>query len=562
MLSTDKEHIAFLTQYLKEHSINQVVISPGSRNAPIVTAFCAHPGIETFTIHDERAAAFTALGMAEASGKPVVLTCTSGSALLNYSPAIVEAYYRQIPLLILSADRPAHLIDQGDGQTIRQNGVFNNFILFQTSLPEEQDEQLLDKTESVLKKALRFLMVEPKGPVHINVPLSEPLYGRDALPQMEIECHNFHPEDDNLNFSEILDDWNSAKKKMIIVGQSEHNPALLEELRRIGEQADTAVLVENTSNLNHFPKFVHCIDRTLAAITDDEQEAFFPDLLISIGGGIVSKRIKAFLRKAKVEKIFRLGHYTISENTFLGNPRHLKLNPIRFLSQLNASNLLAESNFGSLWKQKDFLAENEHERFIASAPYSDLVVFKTILDSIPDGAHIHMGNSSVVRYCQLSNPIPTMKYYGNRGVSGIDGSASTAAGHAMVKPNDLHVMISGDTSFFYDSNAFWNEYLKDNLRVIVINNGGGGIFQIIDGPKSSEFSEQFFAPFEANIAGIANAYNCDYNSVSSLEELINAFEPFFTIDDTKRPKILEVKTNEVENGEILMRYFNHIKSAF
>ena len=213
MLSTDKKHIALLAQYLVEHSIDQVVISPGSRNAPLVTAFCAHPAIQTYTLHDERAAAFVALGMAESSGKPVVLTCTSGSALLNFSPAIVEAYYRQIPLLVLSADRPSHLIDQGDGQTIRQNGVFSNFILFQEGLPEEQDDQLLTKTSATVEKALGYLLKEPHGPVHLNVPLSEPLYGRALSTDFHIVKSDLQRTDDTIDVKEMQSDWMLAKKK-------------------------------------------------------------------------------------------------------------------------------------------------------------------------------------------------------------------------------------------------------------------------------------------------------------------------------------------------------------
>lgn len=562
MLSTDKEHIAYLVELLVANNVSQVVVSPGSRNAPIVTAFCAHPSIQTFTIHDERVAAFTALGLAESSGKAVVLTCTSGTAALNYSPAIAEAYYRQIPLIVLTADRPTHLIDQGDGQTIRQNNLFNNFIKFQACLPNEDDFELKDKSTSIYLEMIKNVNAIPKGPVHLNVPLSEPLYGRKAFQFDDIAevQHHFTENDEVLSF--VIEQWKQAKKKLIIVGQHEPHPALLAELRKIGEQADTAVLVENTSNLSHFPKFVHCIDRTLAAITPDEIANFSPDLLVTFGGAIVSKRIKAFLRNTEIEHIYRVGHYTIEENTFLGEPQHLRISPSRFLMKLNEEDFLAESNYGALWKQRDFMAQDVHDNFIAQAPFSDLKVFNAVLDALPESTHLHMANSSVVRYCQLFNPVSSFTYYGNRGVSGIDGSASTAAGIAMNKKDELHVLITGDTSFFYDSNAFWNEYLTDNLRVIVVNNGGGGIFQIIDGPKSSEFATQFFAPFKASVKGICEAFECEYSSVNNLQELATSFETFFAIDNFKRPKVMGVHTHQVENATILADYFASITQSF
>lgn len=170
MQTTSFKHIAELTEILVQNNITKIVLSPGSRNAPLIIAFDSHPSIETFLIHDERSAAFFALGMADQTGEGVAMVCTSGSAVLNYAPAISEAYYRQVPLLVLTADRPEDLIDQGDGQCIRQVDVFSNYIKKSYQLKEDTSRI---QTISALTELLSF----PRGPIHMNIPLAEPLYG-------------------------------------------------------------------------------------------------------------------------------------------------------------------------------------------------------------------------------------------------------------------------------------------------------------------------------------------------------------------------------------------------
>ncbi|MFT4601481.1 MAG: 2-succinyl-5-enolpyruvyl-6-hydroxy-3-cyclohexene-1-carboxylate synthase [Arenicella sp.] len=560
MQSTDKEHIALLADLCVQNNLKHIVLSPGSRNAPLITAFESHPEITTYLIHDERVAAFTALGLADSLGEAVGITCTSGTALLNYSPAIAEAYYRQIPLVVFSADRPGELIDQGDGQTMRQNGVYANFIKKSFDFPNHDSKNIIEDSRKTLQSLIQNIKEYPQGPLHLNIPLAEPLYGMKEYSGFE----NFQLDEitdallSDVDKEKVKSEWDSAEKKLVIVGQSKLDKALEQQIVNLSEDPSVAILVENTSNIQHFPRLIHSIDRTLEAIGSDELDKFSPDLILSIGGAIISKRIKTFLRNADTKISWRVGEFLLREDTYQSSPTHYSVTPRHFLSVLNEGDYLPLSNYGGAWKQKDLMANEVHNSFLPSAPYSDLKVFEIVLDSIPEAANLHMANSSVVRYCQLFNPVRSTKYFANRGVSGIDGSTSAAAGFSIASPSDLNVLITGDTSFFYDSNAFWNQHLSDNLRVIVIRNGGGGIFEIIDGPKNSKYSETFFAPFNASVKGICEAFDVGYLSASSETELTNSFQELFSINENGRPVLLEINTTDCSNDLVLKAYFESI----
>ncbi|WP_066758533.1 2-succinyl-5-enolpyruvyl-6-hydroxy-3-cyclohexene-1-carboxylic-acid synthase [Crocinitomix algicola] len=561
MKTTKISHIAHLAELCSQAGIRQIVLSPGSRNAPLVIAFDSHPEIETFVVHDERSASFFALGLAEASGKPVALACTSGSAPVNYGPGIVEAYYRQIPLLVLTADRPSQWIDQGDGQTIRQKKMFANFIKADFELPNQPNSEEVLISDKIVNQALNLLVNQPTGPVHINIPLNEPLYNtQDFIPNPVNELvlnNNLELNDEEVAF--IRENYQKLEKKLVLIGQLNPSEIDISTLKPLLTDPSVAFLVENTSNIQDFENVCHCIDRTLSIINEDEIQKYQPDLLITLGGAIISKRIKAFLRKCKPQQNWRVGNFMIDEDTYASKTKSFKVNPKSFFKIFKNNNIVPTSTFGNLWKQADFLAEQRHIEFLNSVPFSDFKAFELIIDTLPEFANLHMGNSSVVRYCQLFNPIQSVKYYSNRGVSGIDGSSSTAAGFARNTLEQLNVVISGDISFFYDSNAWWNAYLSPNLRIILINNGGGGIFEIIDGPAKSDQSKSFIAPFEANAELLSKAFNLNYITASSENEMMNLFELFYSEFENKRPVVFEIKTKGLSNAKILKSYFSYIK---
>ncbi len=561
MKTTNIKHVAHLIELCVNHGISKVVISPGSRNAPLIIGFDAHPEMEVFTVHDERSAAFFALGLSEATGEPVAITCTSGSAPINYGPAISEAYYRSIPLLVLTADRPVEWVDHGDGQTIRQRHLFQNFIKADFELPEVQKNDLLELSDSIVNEALNVLFQFPRGPVHINIPLSEPLYGIEDVIHEPILTKQIK-EENSLSIQEIeslYQEWDGAVKKMILIGQMA--PEELSKLALSPFLADpsTAILVENCSNVHDFNSICHCIDRTLAMLKEDELDHFSPDLLITIGGAVISKKIKTFLRKYKPKMHWRIGTYHFEEDTYRALTKSIPCHPNDFFKLWTDRDLNPQSTFGNKWKQRDFMAEESHHDFLSETPFSDLKVFEFLVETIPEKANLHMANSSVVRYAQLFNPSSDIHYYANRGVSGIDGSTSTALGIAVNTPNRLNLLITGDTSFFYDSNALWNAYLPSNLRIVVINNGGGGIFNIIDGSSTADQNQLFVAPFEADVQSICQAFNVHYLFMDSFKNADQCLQDFYTIPADNRPVLLEIDTRQIQSEKLLKSYFERIR---
>ncbi len=563
MPTTNIKHISNLAEILAANKIRTIVISPGSRNAPLVIAFENQPDIKTYVVHDERSAAYFALGIAEAINEPVGIVCTSGSAPLNYAPAVSEAYYREIPLLVLTADRPAYLIDQGDGQCINQKLIYQNYSKSFYNLPEKpKTESELAESNAIVSHAVTDLKNGPKGPVHINIPLHEPLYSLEEEPvsyipqpvEVTSDSNNL-PETKKATLQQI---WRESPKKMIIIGQLLHTEVVKPIIDLLTNDSGVAILVENTSNLHNYYKYCHSIDRTLALISPEEIEAFKPDLLISFGGAIVSKKIKHFLRTNRPKHNWRIGNYTIDEDTFLSKTETIKSNPVDVLSLFTDIDNESNSSYGSQWKSKDFMALEKHNAFLNTCSYSDLLVFDYLLDTLPESSILQMGNSSVIRYCQLFNIIPTVRYFSNRGVSGIDGSTSTAVGMAVAKPDQLVTLITGDVSFFYDSNGLWNSYLPANLRIILISNGGGGIFNILEGPRKSPQNKVFVAPHSAKAEFVCKAFDVHYSKVDSIETLAKEISQFYNFSDDQRPKLIEVDTSQVDNHKVLMDYFSFL----
>jgi 2-succinyl-5-enolpyruvyl-6-hydroxy-3-cyclohexene-1-carboxylate synthase len=416
-------------------------------------------------IHDERSAAFYALGMALVSRKPVPVLCTSGSALLNYSPAVAEAYYQRVPFLVISADRPLEWIDRGDGQTIRQTGVFSNFIDHQISFPSEAKTRDLQETYNFeIQKALNFART---GPVHINMPFEEPLYQLvDAenlnLPKIDFDSPQYSVSNDELAL--FQESWVKHKKRMILVGQMSPGNQLNQVLSAFASDADTVILTENTSNLE-LDAAIPCIDRVLSAF-DNSDACFMPEILLVLGNAVISKKIKVFLRKSNLQVVWKIGTDFPGMDTYerldhsLAIPEHL------FFEHLLKSDFpLFSSNtnpqaFGNLWRNTFSKTEEMHRDFEQSVAYSDFKVMQTVLDFIPQNSVFHVGNSSVARYAQLFSTQKNLEVHCNRGTSGIDGSVSTAVGAAAKQLDKMHTLVVGDVSFFYDSNALWNQYLR------------------------------------------------------------------------------------------------------
>lgn len=555
-----KTGVQIIVEALQQHGITHVVFSPGSRNAPLVIGIVSCGLFETVSLPDERSAAFFAMGIAQQIGKPVPVICTSGSALLNYAPAVAEAFYQRIPFLVISADRPLEWIDQGDGQTIRQQGVFANFTDYSIHLPvEPQTDSQCWYYHREIHTAINHAL---HGVAHINIPFEEPLYQTvDAQVKASNAIEAIRPNQlvSDKDMTRLRQEWNSTTKRMVLVGQLPPDVRLMQALEPFLQDPDTVVLVENTSNIVH-PRALHCIDRVLAAI-EGQEEDFYPELLISFGGAIVSKKIKAYLRKADLKAHWKIGEEFLFMDTYQHLSITIPMQPAVFFEQLvHGLTFAATSRYGSVWKQRDFYAKDVHNKVLAEAPFSDLKVMEILLDSVPEQCHVHLGNSSVVRYAQLFDPIRGMKYWSNRGTSGIDGSVSTAAGAAFALVDAPHVLVVGDISFFYDSNALWNQFLTSNLRILVVHNGGGGIFKIIPGPDSTDFLEDYFVTRHAYSAEfICKAFDVAYFHAEGEVELEQRISEWMQPTQNGRPALLEVHTPSELNDQVLKNYFNAIR---
>ncbi len=558
---SDKSIVQILVQQCIKLGLKEVVISPGSRNAPLVLSFNAISEIKCYTIVDERSAGFFALGMAQQLQRPVAVICTSGTAALNYAPAVAEAYYQEVPLIVLSADRPQEWVGMADGQTINQSSIFSNYIRYGIDLPvamNHSDDQWY--TERVVTEAFHKTCFPVKGPVHINIPLREPLYGRTSPIALQKEPFlNLVPDsvlsEERLN--ELVKQWNKADSVMVIAGVMFPDDELNKAINKLAESANTVVLTETTSNLKG-DKFIECIDRQVFSINGYETALFKPSLLISFGGQIVSKQIKKVLRNNPPKAHW---HISLNENaidTFQRLTLSVKMNPVDFFSQLSEKIENKKGRYQEMWRQRSKRNRKAHLTFLEQVKWSDLKALSYIFNHIPGKAHLQLANSTSVRYAQLFQDEIRVNTFSNRGTSGIDGSVSTAVGAAEVSDGPV-VLVTGDLSFLYDSNGLWNKYLKSNFKIVVINNGGGGIFRFIPGPAETPELEEFFeAKHDQTAKHIAKAFELKYLSCSNKEELQLAYREL--IENNEQPGLLEIFTPRESNGKILRNYFKSLES--
>ncbi len=530
--------------------ITNIIISPGSRNAPLTIGFASNPAFQCYSIADERSAGFFALGIAQQTKKPVALVCTSGSALLNYYPAIAEAFYSQIPLVVLSADRPQSKIDIGDGQTIRQENVFANHSLFNANLQDGASLENDQKINEALNKAFA-----QKGPVHINAPFEEPLY--ETVSELTVQSY-VSPSIENTtivgDLSSFATIWNQASRKMILVGVNEPNAIDSKTIDYLANDVSVSVWTETTSNLHH-SSFISNIDTIITPFTETDFENFQPEILVTFGGMVVSKRIKAFLRKHKPKHHWHIDSLR-AYDTFGALTQHVEMDPQLFFDQFIPLTKDIESDYSQQLNAIKSARKVKHDAYLASVPFSDFTVFEKIIPRIPNHSQLQIGNSSAIRYAQLIPIDASIEVYCNRGTSGIDGCTSTAIGAAVAngKPTTF---ITGDIGFLYDTNALWNNYIPKNFKIILINNGGGGIFRILPGHEETPVFNTFFETSHCHTAEhLAKMYGFNYTIASDETTLEQALVGFYSNND--QPQLLEIFTPTRKNDSILLNYFKHL----
>ncbi|MDR2122513.1 MAG: 2-succinyl-5-enolpyruvyl-6-hydroxy-3-cyclohexene-1-carboxylic-acid synthase [Flavobacteriaceae bacterium] len=548
-----KLSVQLLGEMLYRYGVTDMVISPGSRNAPLIIHFCGHKEYQCYSVVDERSAAFFALGMAQSKKKPVAVSCTSGTASANYYPAIIEAFYQNVPLVVITADRPENFVDIFDGQTIRQKNIYQNHIYGSFQLSESEDTQNITDNFLIIKKAVQTAILK-SGPVHINIPFSEPLYEQTDAVEINIETIT-QPERkfESEKWHSLLSQWNRFEKKMILTGMLPPDKDLNNLLEQLAAREDTIILTETTSNLNS-TSFYPNIDRYIFPFGDEKMEGYKPDLLLTIGQNLISKKVKIFLRNSNLKAHWHLDKYW-HPDTFFSLTEKIEDHPVSFLQEL-VKVPPKESAYSSIWKQMKNERKIKHAEFSKNIPFSDLQVIKILNEKIPDYYNLQISNSAMIRYIQLFDFNSKNKIFCNRGASGIDGSGSTAVGFAVADANPT-LLITGDLGFFYDSNALWNKYIPSNFRIILVNNGGGNIFKIIPGPDTSESLDEFFVTQHNRTARLlAEEYHFEYQEVHNQEELEKCLEYFF--EDSKKPKLLEINTKKCDNAKILRNYFNFL----
>ncbi|KAF2337675.1 2-succinyl-5-enolpyruvyl-6-hydroxy-3-cyclohexene-1-carboxylic-acid synthase [Flavobacterium nitrogenifigens] len=541
-----------IIEILSAKGIVNIIISPGSRNAPLTIGFAQNPNFTCYSIADERCAAFFALGIAQQTKQPTAIVCTSGSALLNYYPALAEAFYSQIPLIVISADRPQSKIDIGDGQTIRQENVFANHSVFNANLTEEASEENDLKINLAIETAIL-----KKGPVHINAPFEEPLYETTEELSVNPKISILEPETNSQiieNSEEIVSVWNTAKRKLILVGVNEANAIDKEIIENLASDPSVVVLTETTSNLHH-DSFINSIDTLITPFDDFDFKKFNPEVLITFGGMVVSKRIKGFLRKYKPNQHWHIDTLR-AYDTFGALTKHFEMKPNDFFKDLLSKTSFVESKY---FNNVDTVYQTRLERrkeYLSKIEFSDFKVFEKVIESLPKNSMLQISNSSAIRYAQLIDIDDTIEVFCNRGTSGIDGSTSTAIGAAVGNEKQT-VFVTGDISFLYDSNALWNSYIPKNFKIILINNGGGGIFRILPGHQEKPvFNTYFETSHKLTAEHLAKMYGFDYLAAHDIQSLDNGIQSIYNSDET--PCILEIFTPTVENDQILKQYFKYL----
>ncbi len=574
--------VDLLVQICAERGVHDWVLAPGSRSAPLTVALSRHPQMRCRLIFDERSAAYIALGMAQQLRSPVGLVCTSGTAAVNFAPAVVEAFYQGVPLLVLTADRPPEWIDQQDNQAIHQDGLYAPHVRGSFSLPPDDGKpDTRWYTARLLANAIDLAQGWEPGPVHLNVPLREPLYapaGADGEAgerqgaagaqgaakgrRLSIRTLRTAPALEEEAWSELLDQWHGARRKLIVAGMHPFDETLRSAICRLSADPSVAVFSDVGANLHGLDCVPTHADAILGTRDGATLEDLAPDLVVNFGGQVTSKNLKTLLRRRPPTALWHVRPSLVAPDTYQALTHTIPMLPAPFLAQLAeraqgapstppASDRL--SGFGADWAALDKQMAELLRRFAGGEPFNEFAAVHQVLCALPQGSLLQVGNSMAIRYVNIlgvqAGHLPA-QVNGNRGTSGIDGTVSTAVGAAMAAMNAgqdteaITTLIVGDLGFFYDRNGLWHRHLPPNLRVVVLNNHGGGIFDIIEGPNQLERERQetwFLTPQPLSARRTAEDHGLRYWKAQSGLELAHSLEQFFAPETG--PALLEIETD-------------------
>lgn len=551
---SDKKNILQLVALLKAHGVRKLVLCPGSRNAGLVHTLANVEGFTCYSVTDERSAGFFAIGLSLQGGGPAAVCVTSGSALLNLHPAVAEAYYQQVPLLVISADRPAAWIGQMDGQTLPQPGVFGSLVKMSVNLPDihtEEDEWYCNR---LINEAILELDHHGRGPVHINVPVSEPIYRFTVkeLPEVRVLTRyqglNMYDRD----YSQLIERLNQYSRRMVVVGQLNLIYLFSKEVTR-HLYKHFVWLTEHLSNRTVPGKAIKNFDAALSAMSAEKQLEMAPELLITYGGHLVSKQLKKYLRNHPPKEHWHIAADGKVADVFGCLTTVIEMDPFEFLEKVAPLINAANSGYPTSWEA--FCQAVPEPQF----PYSEMSAIGSLLQSMPEEASLHLANSSAVRYAQLYPLKPQVEVCCNRGVNGIEGSLSSAVGYS-VASRKINFVVIGDLSFFYDMNALWNHHYGVNLRILLLNNGGGEIFHTLPGMDQTDRSRAFItAPHTTSACGWAEERGFLYLKATNQEELDEKMQLFASMQETRKPMLLEVMTDADTDTSLLREYYRGLR---
>ncbi len=537
----DTPQVNQLTALLEAHHIRHIVVCPGSRNATIVHNLNER-GKDCFTLHpvtDERSAAFVAIGLILATQECTAVCVTSGSALINCLPAVAEAYYRHLPLLIISADRPQNWINQLDGQTLPQSGALLPYCPTYTLRSDVSSENKWFNNRSI-NEAILSLYREGGCPAHINVPIAEPMFSFNTK-QL--------PHERKINFYESTSDAPIPPHVIDIIAQAQL-PALVIGQYERGDIRHEAEQIDHDNQLLVLPEVIADVKGSFRMNAFDAlqiDEAIVPDVIIQIGGNFVHKRFKALLRSANC-KVIRISTTSLIADTFCHLDTHIVASPSKALAQLSA---VLPRNRQSITQAKDLLDHKwnaQKNLFNAhSKEHFDfhhvLCMLKQALIEDEQPYTLHLGNSTAVRTAGQVFEGGEAPIFCNRGTNGIEGSLSTAVGYA-IGMWGLSISIIGDLSFFYDGNALWNTQLPNNLRILLLNNHHGAIFDHLPGLAQSPARDAFIAAGHQSFTakGIAEAYHLNYFKATDADSLSSVLSDW--LKPSSSAQLLEVELSE------------------
>lgn len=548
---TNYRSIQILLCLLKKHNISDIVLSPGGSDIPLIHSIETDPFFKCYSVVDERSAAYYAMGIAQIKNRPVACVCTSGSAVCNYLPGITEAFYQSVPVLAITADKNPYYQGQLEIQKINQLGVFNGVVKNAVELPlikDEEDEWLCNR---LVNEALIALNHHGTGPVHINVPVvgSYNVYDCAALPdERMIEVHTLG--DNKEIWQQSAELLSKANKILVVVGQ---NIVFTEQdriyLNDFFKKYNCVYSVEHLSNLEcEGTVYSYPVSEVVGL---NALNQLVPDIVISIGNNLSAYKLKPFLR----------AHYKEIKNWLISESGEVRdaYKCLTDIFECSVSEFFRQMvKFAPENAQKNYSYYNDWNVNIEKMKYKDyefsnFYVAQKLSETIPENSVLHTAILNSTRVMQFFKLAKGVRTFSNVGTLGIDGCMSTFAGAAAGTDN-LAFLLIGDLSFFYDMNAAGIRSIGPNVRIILLNNGGGSEFHFFMGREKIPTLDAYIcAEHNKKAEGWIKSLGYDYYSASSKEEFNNIIHKFGKKSD--KPMFLEIFTQMEEDAVLTKQYY-------